>query len=254
MGEKSRRAEVTVLYFGPASDAAGTPRETIAIEPGSSLADLFERLCERHPSLRGRARFLRFALNQEYVDFALPSPGAGEDDRGEAPAESGGEGPALSDGDEVALIPPVAGGVEEPVVELTDGPIDFTRLVESVRADHAGAVCLFLGTVRAEGDAAGPLEALEYTAYKEMASAELRKIAAAVLEDLDLTGVAVAHRLGTMTVGEVSVALAVSAPHRKEAFAGCRRVIDRLKESVPIWQREIWRRKEATWVDPEREG
>ena len=121
---------------------------------------------------------------------------------------------------------------------LTHAPIDYTALTEAVRRDGCGAVCLFLGTVR---DLTGDDETafLEYEAYPPMAEKKLAEIEAEVRIRWPVGGVALVHRLGKLAVGEVSVAVAVSAPHRAEAFEACRFAIDTLKQVVPIWKKDI---------------
>lgn len=226
-----KRIEINVLYFGPAADAAGCSGEEVALEPGGTLRSLMEELVRRHPALDGHREALRFAVNQEY-------------------SGAGGEEARLADGDEVALIPPVAGGEDGPHVELTGRAIDAGSLLRRVGTAGAGAVNLFLGTVRAEGEPDNPLEALEYSAYPEMALREMRKICRAASGRFDVSRIALVHRTGRMVLGETSVAVAVSAPHRDHGFRACRFIIDRLKEAVPIWKKEIWRRGESTWVGP----
>jgi molybdopterin synthase catalytic subunit len=129
------------------------------------------------------------------------------------------------------------------MVQLTRDPIDFAALTEAVRSPHAGAVALFLGTVRdLTGDQV--TEFLDYDAYPPMAEKKLAEIEAEVRRRWPVLEVALAHRLGRLTVGEVSVAVAVSTPHRADAFAACRFAIDTLKEVVPIWK------KDTDWVHP----
>ncbi len=224
----SDRKRISVLYFGPAADRAGCSSEEIELEGSAGLPDLMREICALHPGIEPQKKILRFAVNQEYVEGDT----------------------ALRDGDEVALIPPVAGGMEEPLVELTDSAIDLDHLLSFVKDESAGAIHTFLGTVRAEGDLDNPLEALEYSAYPDMAIRELQKISHLAIERYELTRVAVVHRLGTMKPGETSVAIVLSAPHRKDGFEACRFIIDTLKEDVPIWKKEIWRRGESSWVDP----
>lgn len=221
--------KISVLYFGPAADAAGCSTELVELEAGGTLESLVREICRLHPAMEALKPALRYAINQQYLQ---------------------GVSADLAEGDEVALIPPVAGGGEDPLVELTDVIIDIDRLLRFVSDHSAGAIHLFLGTVRAEGEADNRLEALEYSAYPEMAIAELRKICDQAVERFDLTRVAVVHRLGRMELGESSVAIVLSAPHRKEGFEACQFMIDTLKEEVPIWKKEIWRRGETSWVDP----
>jgi molybdopterin synthase catalytic subunit len=137
----------------------------------------------------------------------------------------------------------------EPMIGLTREPIDYQLLTERVRSPHCGAVVTFLGTVRdLTGDKV--TVALDYEAYPGMAEKKLAEIEADIRERWPVGEVAMVHRLGRMDVGEVSVAVAVSCPHRADAFAACRHAIDRLKELVPIWKQEQWADGSTEWVHP----
>lgn len=135
------------------------------------------------------------------------------------------------------------------MIRLTRDPIDSARLVESVRRDGCGAVVLFLGTVRdLTGDRV--TVALDYDAYPAMAEKKMAEIEADARSRWPIGDIAMEHRLGRLDVGEVSVAVAVSCPHRAQAFDACRHAIDRLKELVPIWKRENGADGTAEWVHP----
>lgn len=135
------------------------------------------------------------------------------------------------------------------MVSLTHQPIDFATLTESVRCNGSGAVCLFLGTVRdLTGDDVTAF--LEYEAYPPMAEKKLAEIEAEIRQRWPVGDIAIIHRLGRLAVGEVSVAVAVSTPHRAEAFDACRYAIDTLKEVVPIWKKDISPDGAAEWSDP----
>jgi molybdopterin synthase catalytic subunit len=135
------------------------------------------------------------------------------------------------------------------MVRLTSEPIDHAGLTEAVRRPGCGAVVTFLGTVR---DLTGDERtvALEYEAYPPMAERKMAEIEADVRARWPVGEVALVHRLGRLVVGEVSVAVAVSAPHRAEAFAACRHAIDRLKELVPIWKKDLGDGGRTDWVHP----
>jgi molybdopterin synthase catalytic subunit len=134
------------------------------------------------------------------------------------------------------------------MVRLTHDPIDHTTLTEAVRRPGCGAVVTFLGTVR---DLTGVevTEALEYEAYPPMAVRTMAEISAEVGSRWPVGDVALVHRLGRLGVGEISVAVAVSSPHRADAFAACRYAIDRLKEVVPIWKKDVGPAR-SEWVHP----
>src|SRR5262249_4979736 len=138
------------------------------------------------------------------------------------------------------------------MVRLTHEPIDYYNLTELVRRTDCGAVVTFLGTVR---DLTGEqvTVALDYEAYAPMAERKMAEIEADTRARWQVGDIALVHRLGHLEVGEVSVAVAVSCPHRAEAFAACRYAIDRLKELVPIWKKENWADGRTEWMHPSQE-
>jgi molybdopterin synthase catalytic subunit len=135
------------------------------------------------------------------------------------------------------------------MIEITSSPIDHAALTERVRAAHAGAVCTFLGTVR---DLTGDRKtvALEYEAYGEMALKKLAELEVEARRRWPIIELALVHRTGDLQPGEVSVVVAVSTPHRHQAFEACRWLIDTLKEVVPIWKRETWDDGKEEWIHP----
>jgi len=135
------------------------------------------------------------------------------------------------------------------MIRLTREPIDYAALTEAVRRPNCGAVALFLGTVRdLTGDQV--TVALDYEAYPEMAEKTLAQVEQETRERWPVGDVCLVHRLGRLDVGEVSVAVAVSCPHRAEAFEACRYAIDRLKQIVPVWKKENWADGRTEWVHP----
>jgi molybdopterin synthase catalytic subunit len=132
---------------------------------------------------------------------------------------------------------------------LTEEPIDFAALTESVRSTDSGAVVLFLGTVR-EMTNGRRTTALDYEAFGPMAESKLAEIEAEARRRWSLDRVAIVHRLGRLELGDVSVAVAVSSPHRAEAFEAARYLIDTLKQTVPIWKKENWYDGTSEWVHP----
>jgi molybdopterin synthase catalytic subunit len=135
------------------------------------------------------------------------------------------------------------------MILLTYEPIDFAALTESVRSNQAGAVVLFLGTVR-EMTGGQRTVALDYDGYRPMAEAKLAELEAEARSRWPVTHAALVHRLGHLELGDVSVAVAVSAPHRHQAFEAGRFLIDTLKEVVPIWKKENWADGTTEWVHP----
>jgi molybdopterin synthase catalytic subunit len=135
------------------------------------------------------------------------------------------------------------------MIELTREPIDTAGLTERVRSDQAGAVVLFLGTVREMANGRQTV-ALDYDAHDEMALAQMKQLHDETCQRWPVIKAGIIHRLGHLKLGEVSVAVAVSCPHRHQAFEAGRHLIDRLKEVVPIWKQESWADGSTEWVHP----
>jgi molybdopterin synthase catalytic subunit/molybdopterin converting factor small subunit len=202
--------QVTVRLFASLRERAGADAVRLELPEHATVGEALERLAWLTDGVP-----VVLAVNREY-----------------APLEQ-----RLGAGDELALIPPVSGGQHAPIhARVTPEPISPARLLELVRDPRAGAIVSFLGVTR-------EVPALEYEAYAEMASAKLREILAAAVERHGLCAAAAEHRIGTVALSEPSIAIAASAPHRAEAFAGAREIIDEIKSSAPIWKRE-----EGEWV------
>jgi molybdopterin synthase catalytic subunit len=215
---------VHVRLFAMLRERAG--RDTIEVEvpDSATVADAIEALRE----LPGLGEVMQrmpvvMAVNREYA-------------RAEAP---------LHAGDELALIPPVSGGADvsspDVRVTVTEEPLSIEELSRSVRRPGAGAIVSFQGTTR-------EVERLDYEAYREMAARKIEEILADCVERNRLCAAAASHRLGSVPLGETSVIVAVSAPHRSEAFAGAREAIDRIKAEAPIWKREVGE-SGSRWVE-----
>ena len=134
---------------------------------------------------------------------------------------------------------------------VTRAPIDAAALEESVRADGYGAVVTFIGKVRDRSEDGRAVVALEYEAHEEMALVALERIAGDVCVLYGDVRIAVAHRIGALRVGEVTLAVAVAAPHRRQAFSACSSVVDRLKAEAPIWKKECYADGSARWRENE---
>jgi molybdopterin synthase catalytic subunit len=192
---------------------------------GSRVVELREQLAAEIPLLERLGE--RIAIS---VNFELARP---ED--------------ALSDGDEVALLPPVAGGSGAKLCTISDQPLDETEIVSRVTGPDAGGVVTFVGNVRHEARGK-EIEYLEYEAYPEMAEREMQKIADLAAQRWPGTRVAIGHRIGHLCIGDAAVVIVAAAPHRAEAFEACRFAIDTLKQTVPIWKKEV-ATDGAYWVD-----
>jgi molybdopterin synthase catalytic subunit len=210
--------QVEVRLFAMLRERAGESRLTLELPDGARVRDALDELSELADGLP-----LVMAVNREYA-----SPDQ-----------------CLGPGDELALIPPVSGGERaapvRPWARVTSEPLSLDTLAGRVRHPRAGAVVTFQGVTR-------EVERLEYEAYAEMAEPKLAEIARAAVERNGLCAAAVEHRVGEVPLSEPSVAVAVSAPHRGEAFAGAREIIDRVKAEAPIWKKEV-EGGDARWVE-----
>ncbi len=218
---------VNVRLFGPAADWAGQEALEYALRPPATLATLIELLSAKYPRLGSNAGFVRFAVGGEYAGADHP----------------------LREGDEVAVIPPVAGGATA-FVRLTRDVIVVRGLYRMVEDASCGGVVTFEGIVRREGPPENPLVALEYSAYEDMALRLLQRIRQEARRRFEIHDAAIVHRLGRLEIGECSLAVVVSALHRPAAFDACRWIIETIKKDVPIWKKEIWQKGDATWVHP----
>ncbi len=203
--------DVTVRLFAYLRERAGAGTVELSLEDGATVADAIAAL--RGGPLSGLPEDAPFvvAVGREYAERAQ----------------------RLRQGDELALVPPVSGGAADPVrlAEVTGDPLDVEAIRRLVADPSTGAVVVFVGTTR-------EIPSLEYEAYVPMAREQIARLAAAAVDEHGLAAAAVAHRTGTVALGEPSVVVAVSAPHRSEAFAGARALLDAVKGQAPIWKRE----------------
>jgi molybdopterin synthase catalytic subunit/molybdopterin converting factor small subunit len=210
---------ITVLYFAVLRERARRERETVTLTPDSDVTAARAAIARLHPELAPLLPIAQTAVNRAIVAGAH----------------------ALAEGDELALIPPVAGGSGGRPARIAIGPeaLSLDDVVGAVAGPGRGGVVTFAGVVRREGHALSDVVRLEYEAYTEMALEVLTAIADELERELPGARVAIHHRVGALCVGETAVAIAAAAPHRAEAFAACRAAIDRLKERAPIWKKEV---------------
>jgi molybdopterin synthase catalytic subunit len=188
--------------------------------------------------LRERAGWSSRELEARTVADVWPALGLGEEPEGLLYAvnrEYAERDRELRDGDEVALIPPVSGGA----FRVTDQPLSLEAVAAEVADERAGAVATFSGTVRRQSRGR-EVTRLEYEAYAEMAEEVMAQLAAELEQRYELCAVAIHHRMGVLGIGEASVVVAVSAPHRDECYRASRHAIDELKRRAPIWKKEIF--------------
>ena len=195
--------------------------------------------------LREHAGWSTREIDASTVADVWPAIGLGEEPEGLLYAvnrEYAERTQELRDGDEVALIPPVSGGA----FRITEEPLSLEAAVAEVADERAGGIATFTGTVRKQSRGR-EVTHLDYEAYAEMAEDVMVKLAADLEGRYDLCGVAIHHRIGQVEIGEASVVIAVSAPHRQDALAACKDAIDTLKETVPLWKKEVYEGGEE-WI------
>jgi molybdopterin synthase catalytic subunit len=207
--------QVSVRLFAGLRERAGTGARELRLADGATVGDVWREL-----DLGDEPAGLLYAVNRRYA----------------------GADTALAEGDVVALIPPVSGGD----VRLTDAPLSLQDAVDEVRRHEAGAIATFVGTVRNRSRHRDVLY-LEYEAYEGMAEDTMAELAAELTERHGLAAMAIHHRVGRVEIGEPSVVIAVSAAHRAAALAACREAIDTLKQTVPLWKKEVYEGGEE-WI------
>jgi molybdopterin synthase catalytic subunit len=227
---------VKVLFFGVLKDLTGHSEQLLELTPGTTIGALFESCFHRFETLRDKRSSILFARNREFTS---------------ADTE-------LSENDEVAFLPPVSGGSHPaPLVPDTDGhlfgltrlPIDSRRLVSLLQRPEDGAVAVFEGVVRNNTKGRATTH-LEYECYEPMALQQMGRIGREIAAQLAIGHLGMVHRLGRLEIGEASVVIVATAPHRKPAFDAAFEAINRLKKEVPVWKKEFFG-DGAVWVDGE---
>jgi molybdopterin converting factor subunit 1 len=214
-GKVRARLEIQVLFFGGLREGVGRRSDVLGLDSDMSVGELVDQLSHAHASLAKMRTRVRIAVNEEFV----PSTHR------------------LTDGDVVAIIPPIAGGAD-PYCRLSDQPLSVDEVLMAVTAPGQGGVVVFLGFVR-DHNAGKQVVRLEYEAYDSMVHTRLSDIIGRCESAATGVRVAVAHRTGSLDVGEIAVVVAASAPHRAEAFDAARSCIELLKQEVPIWKKEF---------------
>jgi len=207
--------KIRVRLWGGLVDAAGFTEEVLDLADGATTTDVVDALERRAPGLARFRTVTRVAVNADIVT-------------GDA---------TLADGDEVSLLPPVAGGQDD-LVEIRPGPLDPAHAIAFVTTPASGGIGVFVGVVR-EANEGNRVAEIDYTAFEELALKEIRAVVAEARERRPLHRVAVAHSTGRLKVGDASVVVAVSATHRAEALEACRAIIDGVKDRAPIWKQEF---------------
>lgn len=226
--------QVRVLFFGVLKDLTGRAEDTLEVEPGTTLGDVFEHYSQRFETLSGKRSSILFARNQEFA-----APGA-----------------LVADRDEVAFLPPVSGGSggdingnHHHVFAITRTAIDAQRLARQLQRPEDGAVVTFEGVVR-NNTKDRATRYLDYEAYEPLALARMQQIGLEIAAQFRLDGIGIVHRLGRLEIGEASVAIVTASPHRRPAFEAALLAIDRLKREAPIWKKEYFE-DGAVWVEGE---
>ena len=225
-----------VLFFGMLRDIVGTSREEADFPEGADLRLVFATYAARFPRLGDLSRSIVVARNQEFADPAAK----------------------LAEGDEVAFLPPVSGGCHADGLEIKEAgnyfalvrhPIDTRAAIARLLTGAEGAVVTFEGTAR-NNTKGRPTKCLDYECYESMALKTMARIGREIAAAHQVERVAMVHRLGRLLIGETSVAVIVTAPHRRAAFEAALEGIDRLKKVVPIWKKEHFLDGEV-WVEGE---
>jgi molybdopterin synthase catalytic subunit len=227
--------QVRLLFFASLKDIVGVREMRLEVPAGATVADVLTHLEGSYPRVKAYRPVVLTAVNEEYVGQSAP----------------------VQDGDEVAIFPPVSGGeagtdvlmISRPgeLYQITRDPIDAQKISRQLLRPEDGAICVFEGVVRNNSKGKRTLH-LVYEAYETMALKKLEEIGIFVRQAWDIGCLAMIHRLGHLEIGETSVAVIVTSPHRRAAFDACHYAIDKLKKVVPIWKKEFFEDGEV-WIE-----
>jgi molybdopterin converting factor subunit 1 len=228
--------KVEVLLFARLREVIGRDQVSVQHEKMLTVRDVWDSLRTQYPQIDGFGNSLIFSVNQEFADFETP----------------------VTEGDEIALFPPVSGGQpvtvrtyteneQGDVLDIVRAPIRPEALVEQLQQPEDGAVVVFSGVVRNHTRARKTLH-LEYEAYEPMALKKMGEIEETIRRQWPVTRLGIVHRLGRLEIGEASVVIVVTSAHRQVAFEACQFAIDTLKKIVPIWKKEFFADGEV-WVE-----
>lgn len=219
--------KIRLRMFGGLAASAGVSEDSLELAEGATAASVIHAVAQRWPQAEAILERVSVAVNLETVSRDQP----------------------LADGDEVALLPPVAGGAPDPqdtpattariTTGVRDEAISIDEVMDLIASPEAGGAVVFVGTVRAQTEDWGTVDQLAYTIYREMAEPVMATIAQECAQRWPLTGVCILHRVGDLPVGQQTVVVAASAPHRGEAFDAARYGIDEVKKRVPVWKQEF---------------
>jgi len=222
-----RLMKIDVYFYAAARELAGCSSSTFELGSQSLPQEELRRLLsDRYPSLASFLERMRLAVNGDFVD---PSH-------------------TLSDGDRVDVLPPVAGGSPVVICKVSDREISLDEVRKAVEHPGAGGVCIFHGIVRDHADGK-QVSRLDYEAHESLAEKEMTRVLEGVIAEHPDVRIAAVHRVGQLGIGDVAVCVAASAPHRDDAFTACRKAIDRIKETVPLWKKEWGTDGQAHWVN-----
>ncbi len=224
-----------VLFFGRLKEIVGREADEAEVGASERVADIFERYSDRYPALAEWRTSVAPSINQELAAWQAP----------------------LSPDDEIAFLPPVSGGsgpaaaAQEEICALVREPLRREQWLESFAAPSDGAVVVFEGVARNHSRGRSVLR-LEYEAYEAMARRKMSALCAELRRRFGVTRVVLVHRLGGIGIGETSILIGVTSPHRQASFDACRYAIDAFKRTVPIWKKEFFAENGSAWAEGER--